>query len=466
MFSKTYNRKEVKKVIFSGSALIVLGLTLAFEPDLQGQQTRLTLGEAVALAQQNNHLLNVRKLQVSEKEQKVNEDRIKYLPVIGIGGTYQYNSNLPSLTIDRGMFGELPLGGVGIPLPATDEVIIMGNHETYNAGISVYQPITQIGKINAGVQVSKTDLRIARSEEAKTSLIIGQTAEKLFFGLLIVRKQIEEAGIKVELARARLSDAQNALAAGKTTEAGPYGLAAAVADEEQNLLKLQILYDDYSADLKQLTGIESEEEILPEPVNTENLIEKASEPDTALNLAAANNNDLKMASLARIKAGYSIRASRYSYLPDLGLLGGYTYQHGTVVYPKNNAYIGASLKWNLQDLLTNRTVQLQRNFAMQQAEENLYNIKEQVNKDIMKTFRKLKQCEELINVAGRVVTYRREDLKIQSDRRSSGLNLGSDLLAARAAMAKAESDYYSAQLNYRIALTELKILTGTYQDQP
>jgi hypothetical protein len=65
-------------------------------------------------------------------------------------------------------------------------------------------------------------------------------------------------------------------------------------------------------------------------------------------------------------------------------------------------------------------------------------------------------------VAGKVVEFRLEDLKIRSNRRDAGLNLESDLLSAKAAMAKAESDYLAARLIYRIALSELKILTGTY----
>ena len=105
-------------------------------------------------------------------------------------------------------------------------------------------------------------------------------------------------------------------------------------------------------------------------------------------------------------------------------------------------------------------VQKQRMYLRQQAEENLLNTKEQVNRDIAKAYRRLKQSEELIKVAGKVVEYRQEDLKIQSDRKRSGLNLEADLLIARAAMAKAEADLYAAQLNYRISLSELKILTG------
>lgn len=422
----------------------------------------LNLESAIEMALQNNHLLNVRKLQVNEKQQKVNEDRLKYLPVIGIGGSYQYNSNLPSLTIEQGRFGALPYGGILIPLPAVDETITMGEHDIYNAGVTLYQPVTQIGKIKAGVDVSKTEVQIARTEEIRAAFQIKQSVEKIYFGLLILQKQIEEANIKVALAETKLKEVENALMAGKTTESSKYGLAASAADEEQNLLKLKMQYDDYTADLRQLTGINTSAEINLEPVPVEYLVEKTAVFDTSLKEASTNNNDLRLATLIKTKAEYSIRVSRFSYLPDLGVLGGYTYQKGTVVYPKNNTYLGASLKWNLQDMLSNRTIQRQRNFLKAQAEENLANTREQVNKDIAKAYHKLKQSEELIKVASKVVQYRAEDLKIRNNERIAGLNLESNLLSAKAAMAKAESDYFAAQLNYRIALSELKILTGSY----
>ena len=122
---------------------------------------------AIELALQNNHLINVKRLQIDEKQQKVNEDRIKYLPVIAVGGSYQYNTNLPSFTIDQGQFGQLPFGGIIIPLPPADEVIEVGDHNVYNAGVTVYQPLTQLGKISSGVKVSKTELQIARPKKTK-----------------------------------------------------------------------------------------------------------------------------------------------------------------------------------------------------------------------------------------------------------------------------------------------------------
>jgi outer membrane protein TolC len=303
---------------------------------------------------------------------------------------------------------------------------------------------------------------MALTEKSKAAFQIKQTVEKLYFGLLIISKQIEEAEIRLALAKAKLHDAESAISAGKTTESNLFGLSASAADEEQNLLKLRIQYDDYEADLVQLTGLDPEVELELQPVPADSFQTSLPAVDTSLIESGLKNNDLIMASLNKTKADYSIKVSKFSYLPDLGILGGYTYQEGSDIYPKNNAYIGASLKWNLQDILSNRTVQKQRAFIKKQAEENLANTKEQVTKDITKSYRKLRQSEELIRVAGKVVEYRSEDLKIKNNARIAGLNLESDLLAAKAAMAKAESDYFAAQLNYRIALSELKISTGNY----
>ena len=452
-------KTKLLSAVLAGFFILVSG----FEIELKGQNSgNLSLEEAVNLAISNNHLLKIKKLQIDEKQQKVNEDRVKYFPAITVGGSYQYNSNLPSLAIEQGRFGQLPYGGMLIPLPAVDELIEMGNHNIYNAGVTFYQPVSQIGKINAGVEISRMELEIARTEETKTIFQVKQAVERLFFGLLILRKQIEEADIKVTLAKRRLYDAESALSAGKTIESSIYGLSANVSDEEQNLLKLKIQFDDYSDELKVLTGLDRDQVIIPEQVSTEDLLDNLPSIDTSLNIANGKNNDLKIASFLKSKADYSVKASKFTYLPDLGIQGGYTYQEGNVIYPKNNTFIGASLKWNIQDAFLNRTIQRQRTFIRYQSEENLANTKEQVSKDIAKAYRKLRQSEELINVAGKVVDFRREDLKIISDKRASGLNLETDVLTAKASMAKAESDYFAAQLNYRIALTELKILTGNY----
>ncbi|PKN75765.1 MAG: hypothetical protein CVU52_05755, partial [Deltaproteobacteria bacterium HGW-Deltaproteobacteria-10] len=234
-------------------AIFLVALFL-FAPNAQAQE-KLNLQQVIDLAVQNNRLITIKQLQVHEKQQKVNEDRVKFFPAVIVGGAYQYNSNIGSATIKQGSLGQASIGPINTPLPANDTKLSIGNSDIYNAGVMVYQPISQIPKIMAGVNVAKTDLEIARIEQLKATMQVKQTAEKLYFGLLILQKQKDEARIKLALAQKKLYDVESAVLAGKTTLSSAAGLKASVADEEQTILKLAIQIDDYSADLKRLTGL-------------------------------------------------------------------------------------------------------------------------------------------------------------------------------------------------------------------
>ncbi len=430
---------------------------VAFAPAYAQQGQSLTLEQAVEMALQNNHLLNVRKLQVAEKEAKVAEDAIKRYPVASVSSSYQYNANLGQLVIEQGSFGALPLGGTTIALPNEEKTFPLGKHHNFNAGVTLYQPITQLGKIKTGIEVAKTDAELARHEQSRASLQIRQAIEKLYYGLLITQKQQEEANAKIKLAQMRLYDVESALLSGKTIDVNKAGLQANIADEEQNLLKLRIQTEDYTADLKQLTGIETDSIILA-PVA--NMATGTGTLDSYLSNAATSNNDIKIASLTEIKTQKAIRAAEQGNLPDIGLVAGYSYQTGNLLFPNNNPFVGAQFKWNIQDLVANKQVIRQRHFLSQQARENLLNTQNQVKNDVSKTHRKLTQATALIAVAEKAVKYRTEELKVQTDRQASGLNLEADILNTRSLLAKAEADLLAAQLNYRLAQSDLQRLAG------
>lgn len=429
----------------------------AFAPAYAQQAQPLTLEQAVEMALQNNHLLNVRKLQVAEKEAKIAEDAIKRYPVASVSSSYQYNANLGQLVIEQGSFGALPLGGTTVALPNEEKTFPLGKHHNFNAGVTLYQPITQLGKIKTGIEVAKTDAELARHEQSRASLQIRQAIEKLYYGLLITQKQQEEANAKIKLAQMRLYDVESALLSGKTIDVNKAGLQANIADEEQNLLKLRIQTEDYTADLKQLTGIDADSVTLA-PVAS--MTVASGTLDSYLTNAATSNNDIKIASLTEIKTQKAIRAAEQSNLPDIGLVAGYSYQTGNLLFPNNNPFVGAQFKWNIQDLVANKQVIRQRHFLSQQARENLLNTQNQVKNDVSKIHRKLTQATALIAVAEKAVKYRTEELKVQSDKQASGLNLEADILNTRSLLAKAEADLLAAQLNYRLAQSDLQRLAG------
>jgi multidrug efflux pump subunit AcrB/outer membrane protein TolC len=467
--------KAAKSAQGNKTSVIVsaIALLMMISPGLKAQNTekKLNLQQIQELAVNNNRYLKIKQLQVNEKEQKVNEDKVKFFPNVSVGANYQYNTNLPELTIDAGSFGTLPLlvqlpdgnlTTVDVSLPANDKVFKMGEHNTYNASATLYQPISQLPKIAKGVNISKAELAITKAEQGKVTMQIKQAAEKLYYGLLILQKQKEEAEIKILLAKSKLKDVESAVIAGKTIYSSQAGLNAQLADEEQNLLKIKIQTDDYISDLKQLIGMDESEVFTLETITVDEIENSTLPIDSITTLVLADNLDLKIAGLTATKAKNAVDATRLSYLPDLGVFGVYTYQKGNTLYPENNALVGVSFKWNIQDIVSNTFTKNQRNLQKKQADESYINTKEQVNNDLYKAYRRVNQSLELISVARKVLDYRREDMKTQIDKQLSGLNIESDYLTTKSAYAKAEADYLAAKLNYRLALTDLQILTGKY----
>ncbi|MHA3047673.1 TolC family protein [Riemerella anatipestifer] len=411
-------------------------------------QETLTLQKAIETAMQNNRGLQIKSLQKKEKLEKIKEDKIKKLPLVMVGSGYQYNVNIGQLTMDQGAFGYLPMNPVlTIPLPNSNLSFDLGKHHTFNAGAMFYQPLTQQFKINTGVKVSEIEAKITDAERQKISLQIEEAVQKLYYGLLINQKRNQEAQAHLEVEKIRLHDAESALLAGKTIALSTEALRASIADKEQELLKLEIEADDYRSDLKKLTLLPIENYTLDEAISW-----------TPKNTAAPNPDEA-LAQLNIEKAQLAIKASKQSNLPDIGVVGGYVYQTGNQIIPTHNPFIGVNLKWNLQELFTNKSQEKQREIMVQQAQQNLLMTQDHLTSEIEKAKRAIIQFEKLMNVAQKAVNYRKGELKIQNDKKTAGLNTQIDLLSAEADLAKAQADWYAAALGYELAKSNLRRLT-------
>lgn len=420
-------------------------------------QTTYSLEQLTDIALKSNRGLAIKQWQIEERKAKVKEDEIKRLPAVNLSSTYQYNFNLAEITIPAGTIGTIPLSATNqVLLPNQDESFTVGKKSNYNIGVSAYQPLSQQAKIKTGIEASKLETVVSEKEKQKIALQIKHGIEQLYFGTLIAQKQLEEAQAKLELAHTRMKDVENALEAGKTLDVNKVGLLANIADEEQNILKLNFQIQNYKSDIAKLAGLESEnfnlESSLPLLMGLPNVEEFKTE------LFA--NPDLQLANLSKNKAELGIKAAKLSERPDLGLIAGYAFQSGNPLAPANNPFVGINLKWNIQDLYANKQTQKQRAFQLKQAQENIDYTKQQLSYEIDKAYRKALQSKSLIEVAEKALKYRQEELKLQTDKQAAGMNLKTDLLSTKVLVAKAEADVYAAKMSYLIAVSDLDILIG------
>ena len=446
--------KYIIKYLFLLPVMFVYGSNLLQAQDIQ----TYSLQQLKDSALRNNHALAIKEWQIKERQVKIKEDEIKRYPSAIVNGNYQYNFNLGDLTIPAGTIGELQLNPTTtVLLPNTDKKFTIGEYNNYNIGLTAYQPITQQAKIKTGLEIDKIDVVLTEKEKFRISLQTKQAIEKLYYGTLIVQKQMEEAEAKLALAKSKLTDVENALLAGKTITADKAGLQASIADEEQNILKLNIQAQDYIGDLIYLTGINTSSLKLEE---IEPGVQQLNVLDEYKHAAENSNIDLQIARLNKSKAQFGIKAARQSNIPDIGLVGGYAYQYGNPVLPANNPFVGVNLKWNLQDIFSTKQTVKQRQLQLKQAEENVLNTQQQVDNDINKAYRKINQSKALIAVAQKAVTYQAKELKLQEDKQAAGLNVNTDILNTKALLAKAEAEMYAAQLSYLVAVADLNTLTG------
>ncbi|MVT08717.1 TolC family protein [Chitinophaga tropicalis] len=417
-----------------------------------------TLQELMDSATANSHLLAIKSWQVREKMSKLKEDGIKRYPAASLSGTYQYNFSLPDLVIPAGMIGSVPVGTGGTQLlPETDTKLKLGQRSTYNIELSAYQPLLEQAKIKTGLDIDRKEIELSEKEKTKLSRELKLAVQKLYYGILIAQKQQEEASARLELAKAKLLDAETALEAGKTIGVNIAGLKAQMAEEQQNVLKQNILIQDYKSELLNVTNINAGN-INIAPVNP------SIEPLATLesyHTGITTNPDMQIALLSRDKALLGIKAAKQSRLPDIGLIGGYYYQKGNPLLPGSSPYVGINLKWNIQDLFSGQQVLHQREAQLKQSEYNIAYQQQQLNVEVDKAYRKINQAAALMDVAGKAVQYRNEELKLQEDKQASGLDIKTSMAEVKASLAKAEADYYAARLSYLLAIAELKSLTGS-----
>lgn len=418
------------------------------------QQTAFTLEEVKAMALQHNKLLSISRNRVVESEDSVIMVRSKYFPNLKANAGYAYTDKT-DVTIKQGKLGTV----AQIPIPPENYTLFTGNHNWFAGSLGVQQPLTQLTKISAGVQAARLSSAIARAKQFQSESQVRQAAEKLYYGLLISRKQQDQAQVMLRLLELQRYDAESAVMAGKADSAVLYGLDAKLAGQQQKLLEVQDQWAGYREDLNILMGRTPELPIEPIAVK----IEQAPllPLESYLTQAATANADVRLADLTYQKTAVGISAAKKEYLPNISAFAGYTRQDIVDFLPQNNFSAGLILNWTILDFGTRKALLHQRNIQRQEAADNLEYTRQHISAEIEKKYRKVKLARLQQEAAARAVQYRRRALQLKQDAFRSGKALKQDVLSAESDLSQAEVDAYSADLNYLIVLSDLKEVTGT-----
>ncbi|MGM9802692.1 MAG: TolC family protein [Muribaculaceae bacterium] len=422
-------------------------IVMGHSQSLMAQTT--TVSDIVDSALASNNLIEASRLQVLQDQTAVQQAQIKRLPVVALGSSYVYRFTLGSLT--------LPLGDMttaaGLPLANASLLNInqpLGKHQTVGAGALLYQPLTQLPKINTAVNIAKADNRLSDISHQLAAAKLSCTTRQLVYALMAVRYRAKALQLSLDLASRQANDAQAALSAGKTTQSQVLGAITANQNARRILQENSNKESSLIDQIYQLSGI-----------NLHGVDIEETPADTVMPFIPEGDHislQHMQANETAHKAQLAVKAMQQSLLPDVGITAGYGYQNSLDVVDRHNPFVGVSLSWNLQNLLTTSKQIKQQKLALQQAIENQQYVQKTFNTDLANARRKISDANTAMQVTQQAAHYKESLLKTEQNKMAAGMTTATKLLEKQAEYTTAQADYFDARQALLSAYADLIML--------
>jgi outer membrane protein TolC len=299
----------------------------------------LPLEQAVALALENNRSVKNAELEVSKEEDNLAAARTRRLPSFDVTLFGSMLLRRMDFLFEQGSFGTFPSGE---PNPATDVSISTPRTFTPFAFISVNQPISQLYRINLGIQLAQVNSQMVREDLRSRRQSVIHEVKTAYFAVLQTQSALEavEQSIKLYHELDRVT--------------GEYVLQQVALKSQGLEVKTRLAQAEYDA-LKLRNAIRLQKEqlnqLLGRPVSTDFLVSPMPEITpfemdlaTAQARAREQRPELQEARLKRKQAELDRRSKKSELIPDLSLSYRYFSPFGLEPLPKNVSAAGLFLR--------------------------------------------------------------------------------------------------------------------------
>jgi len=415
-------------------------------PQFALAQQKITLGDALTFALQNNTKIRKARLDIEGGRYKVQEVRAQALPQITGTSGLTYNPIIGQQVVDFG--GQL-------------QTLKFGQKWNSNAGIQLSQQIFN--------QQVFTGLQAARSSEEYYNLTSQLTEEQIielvannYYQVLVNRQQLDvvDNNIKnVKVIEKIISNQfENGLAKKIDVDRIKVNLTNLETQREQTLNAITQLENQlkFSMGMQVTTPI-----ILP---NTE-LTEVTQLPQFTDSLALTNRTEIKLLDTQDKLLWLQRKAYVAEYYPSLSLSGNYTYssQSGGFDFLSSNASaigfgssaVGLTLKVPIFNGFLTRSKIRQADVDIKKAQEDRRETTNSLNLAYENAKIQLRNSINTITSQKKNVELAQEIYKSTQNNYNNGLATLTDLLDTETSLTQAQNSYTQALLNYKIAEIQL-----------
>ncbi|HEX9755979.1 MAG TPA: TolC family protein [Gemmatimonadales bacterium] len=423
------------------AALVALG---AVGQPAAAQRPRVTLAEAIALAERVQPLVVQARGQTRTTGARLLSARGAYLPNLNLnanGSTFFSESQ----RIDQST-GELVTGGSRTKSVATS---VSSSVELFDG----FRRSNELGAANASDDAAAASLVDARAQQ-------GLQTTNTFFDALAATRLLLVREASLRRAEQQLQTSVARLQAGAATRSDSLRSLVGVGNAQLQLITTQAQLASAEANLGRLTGQPGR----VEAVDDSSLFRIVAAIDTAAlrTEALARSPQVQAADADQRAAGASLKASRSTYWPSLVLSGSMTLdgndRSNYTMLTSNRLSLG--LSWPLFNRFTREQTVVNQSVALDNARASAEEARRSVVADLISGLANLDAARLRIEISQRSVQASQEDLRVQQERYRLGVSTILDVLTTQEQLTQAEVDAVTAWFDYLRAKATIEALIG------
>ena len=309
-------------------------------------------------------------------------------------------------------------------------------------------------------KLAVADVNLSQASLKKASTDVVFRVHELYYRVLTSQLQREAAELQITSGSENLNENTEQVKKGSLLEVSRIESRASLLEAQQALLTTDMQIADITIQLNDVLGLPLNTTLVLDP-NVDVSLDLPPREES-LKTAINGNPEIKEAvqTLAKAQAAHS--AAKAEYIPDVTAFARHSYQNGVPLLDRNFGTFGIRLSYDVFDGGKRRATIRERRDEVSQAEENLEQVKDEIEVRINMIYNRLEVARAVVEVRKEYLAARQESARLSEDQFKQGITLASQREASRAQAMKARAGLLDASLAYLLARDDLdRALGGT-----
>ncbi len=411
---------------------------------------RLSLADAITMARQNNFTVKAAKSRVDQAQARVVQTRQSYLPKVTLSETLVVTNDpgaalvfkLQQNVVQQSDFMPEKLNNADVINDFTTSLQVM--QPVYNADAS-------IGRTMALTARKGQELMALRTEES-----VGLQVSKVYYGLILARKNIAAVDQSIKTMQAHSNDAAKGYRAGLLTKSDKLSTDVRLAELQEQKLLLHDEIKNGTEVLAVLLNLEPGVNIVP----TGDFVVDNQLPDGDKNYVSENRADLKALEAFRQVAANQEEIVHASRLPRLNAFV-QTNLHSNNIFGGGSSWaLGMNMQWNIYDGMATAGRAQEAKAQVREAMYNYEAAKSNSLAEVSRSLRSLKTAKARIAVARKSLEAAKVSLDFIGEQFKTGMAMTFELLMREQAYTYARMRLNQASYDYCVSRSEFEYYGG------